>query len=51
MRVTSTQPPQTRAGGGELARTGGDLSSTAPVALGLSALAFTILALRRRSLS
>ncbi len=50
-QVTSTPPPQTRAGGGELARTGGDLSSTAPVALGLSVLAFTILALRRRSLS
>jgi len=51
VRVTSTQPPQTRAGGGELARTGGDLSSSAPVALGLSALAFSLLALRRRSLS
>jgi len=49
--VTSTQPPRTSASGGELARTGGDLSSTAPVALGLSVLGFAILALRRRILS
>lgn len=49
---TSPQDDDERdGGGGVLARTGGDMSSTAPVAFGLIAVAIGALAVRRRTLA